>query len=84
MFAERDARSGLDAMGDAWTELNRAALALVRGQREDAARLFEAGKRQLDELGAALDPDDKFEFDWLSARITQLAPVQGAKGSHRP
>ena len=39
MFAERDARPGLDAMGDAWTELNRAALALVRGQREEAARL---------------------------------------------
>jgi tetratricopeptide (TPR) repeat protein len=69
MFAERDARSGLDAMGDAWTELNRAAVALVRGQREEAGRLFEAGKRQLDELGAALDPDDKFEFDWLSAQL---------------
>lgn len=69
MFAERDARSGLDAMGDAWTELNRAAVALARGRREDATRLFEAGKRRLDELGAALDPDDQFEFDWLSAQL---------------
>jgi tetratricopeptide (TPR) repeat protein len=69
MFAERDARWGVDAMGDAWTELNRAALALAHGRREDAARLFDAGKRQLDELGAALDPDDQFEFDWLSAQL---------------
>jgi len=69
MFAERDARSGLDAMGDAWTELNRAAVALAHGRREDGARLFEAGKRRLDELGAALDPDDQFEFDWVSAQL---------------
>lgn len=71
MFAERDARSGLDAMGDAWTDLNRAAVALARGRREEAARLFEAGKRQLDEFGAALDPDDRFEFDWLSSQLTR-------------
>ena len=44
MFAERDARSGLDAMGDAWTDLNRAGLALARGQQQEAARLFIAGK----------------------------------------
>jgi len=69
MFAERDARSGLDAMGDAWTELNRAAVALAHGRLEDAARLFEAGERKLDELGAALDPDDQFEFDWLKAQL---------------
>jgi tetratricopeptide (TPR) repeat protein len=69
MFAERDARSGLDATGDAWTELNRAGVALARGRREEAVRLFEAGKRKLDELGAALDPDDRFEFDWISARL---------------
>ena len=69
MFAERDARSGLDAMGDAWTELNRAAVALARGQHEEATRLFETGKRKLDELGAALDPDDQFEFDWVSSQL---------------
>lgn len=69
MFAERDARAGLDAMGDAWTKLNQAGVALARGQRGEAASLFEAGKRQLDDLGAALDPDDQFEFDWLSAQL---------------
>ncbi|HZS30815.1 MAG TPA: hypothetical protein VFA37_06120 [Gaiellaceae bacterium] len=41
MFAERDARSGLDAMGDAWTQLNQAALALARGDRDEAMRLYE-------------------------------------------
>lgn len=70
MFAERDARSGLDAMGDAWTELNRAGIALARGRRDEAARLFEAGSRRLDELGAALDPDDQFEFDWLREQLS--------------
>ena len=69
MFAERDARSGVDAMGDAWTELNRAAVALARGRREEGAEVFAAGKRKLDELGVALDRDDQFEFDWLSAQL---------------
>src|SRR5581483_2770169 len=71
MFAERDARSGLDAMGDAWTQLNQAALALARGDRDEAMRLYEEGKRRLDDLGAALDPDDRFEFDWLTAQLTK-------------
>jgi tetratricopeptide (TPR) repeat protein len=70
MFAERDARPGLDAMGDAWTELNRAGVALARGKRDEASLHFEAGKRRIELLGAALDPDDQFEFDWLA---TQLA-----------
>lgn len=69
MFAERDARSGLDAMGDAWTGLNRAGVALVRGQREEATRRFAVGKNQIAELGAALDPDDQFEFDWLASQL---------------
>lgn len=69
MFAERDARSGLDAKGDAWTDLNRAAVAFARGRRDEASRLLESGERQLHELGAALDPDDQFEFDWLSAQL---------------
>ena len=69
MFAERDARSGLDAMGDAWTELNRAAVALALGRRAEAVDLFDTGKRKLEELGAALDPDDQYEFDWLSGQL---------------
>ena len=69
MFSLRNARPGLDAMGDAWTELNQAGIVIARGQREDAARRFEAGRRQIQELGAALDPDDQFEFDWLGAQL---------------
>lgn len=71
MFAERDARSGLDAMGDAWTELNAAGLALARGDRAEGQRLYEDGKRKLDELGAALDPDDQSEFDWLTRQLEE-------------
>jgi Flp pilus assembly protein TadD len=69
MFAERDSRSGLDAMGDAWTDINRAGVALARGHGDDAARLFDAGRGKLVALGAALDPDDQFEFDWISSRL---------------
>jgi tetratricopeptide (TPR) repeat protein len=69
MFAERDARSGLDAMGDAWTDLNQAGIALARGRRDKAAELFATGKVKLERLGAALDPDDQFEFDWLAAQL---------------
>lgn len=70
MFAERDARSGEDAYLDAWQNLNGAALALARGRRDDALSLFESGARQLEAFGAALDPDDQFEFDWLSGQLS--------------
>ena len=69
MFAERDARSGRDAMGDAWADINRAGVALARGDREQARALFTVGKNKLRELGAALDPDDQFEFDWVRSQI---------------
>ena len=70
MFAERDARSGIDAYGDAWQRLNGAALALACGDREEASRLFESGRQQLADLGAALDPDDQAELDWLTRELT--------------
>jgi tetratricopeptide (TPR) repeat protein len=69
MFAERDARSGMDAYGDAWRDLNAAALALARGDRDEAVRLFEVGRQKLDELGVALDPDDQSEIDWLTGQL---------------
>ena len=61
----------LAATNESVTELNRAAVALARDQRGEAARLFEIGKRELDDLGAALDPDDQFEFDWLRAQLAK-------------
>jgi tetratricopeptide (TPR) repeat protein len=69
MFAERDARSGLDAYGDAWSDLNAAALALSRGNRAEALPLFDQGRAKLAELGATLDPDDRSELDWLTSRL---------------
>ena len=65
-FAARDASAtGEDAYGDAWKELNRAGLALGRGEREAAREHFEAGQQALEALGAVLDPDDRFEYEWL-------------------
>ena len=69
MFAERDALTGKDAYADAWTNLNRAAVAAARGSLEDALSLFNSGKQQLENLGAVLDPDDQVEFDWLSRQL---------------
>jgi tetratricopeptide (TPR) repeat protein len=68
-FRERDARSTNDAYGDAWSSLNWAAVAAARGDSEQAKPLFAAGKRALEELGVALDPDDQSELEWLSEQI---------------
>src|SRR5207302_25642 len=38
-FRERDARAGNDAYGDAWSNLNWAAVAAARGDTADAKRL---------------------------------------------
>ena len=77
MFADRDALSGLDAYGDAWRDLNGAALALARGSRMDALPLFERGAKKLTDLGAALDPDDQSEMDWLTQQL-ELEPPTAA------
>jgi tetratricopeptide (TPR) repeat protein len=69
MFAERDARSGIDAYADAWQDLNTAALALARGDRDEAMRLFNSGEQALADLGVALDPDDQSELDWLTGQL---------------
>jgi tetratricopeptide (TPR) repeat protein len=68
-FRERDARSGADAYGDAWSNLNWSAIAMARDDAIEAQRLFAAGKQALDELGSALDPDDQFELDWLGEQL---------------
>jgi hypothetical protein len=33
--------------------------------------LFDAGTRRIEALGAALDPDDQFEFDWLAGQLSR-------------
>ena len=70
-FRERDGHAGADAYGTAWSNLNAAAISISRGDASEAQRRFDVGKQALDELGAALDPDDQFEFDWLSARLSR-------------
>jgi tetratricopeptide (TPR) repeat protein len=70
-FRERDAQASDDAYGDAWSSLNRAAVAAARGDTETAERLFDSGKRALEKLGVALDPDDRSELDWLSGQLAR-------------
>ena len=68
-FRERDASSPPDAYGDAWVQLNWAAVACARGNVDEARQRYGAGKAALQRLGVTLDPDDQAEFDWLTAQI---------------
>lgn len=68
-FRRRDAAAVPDAYGDAWSALNWAAVAAVRGDWDEARRRFDTGREALDNLGVALDPDDRFEFDWLAGQL---------------
>ena len=67
-FRERDTNSSRDAYGNAWAELNWAAVAVARGRLDEARRRFELGAAALERLGIALDPDDQVEFDWLATQ----------------
>ena len=58
-----------ESFGD---ELEGQAISIARGDASEAQRRFSAGKQALDDLDAALDPDDQFEFDWLSARVSGI------------
>lgn len=78
-FRQRDARPGGDVYGDAWADLNWAAVAIKKGDAVEAQRRFAAGKRALDSLGLTLDPDDKAELDWLTdLMVVPRAPSQSA------
>lgn len=65
-FLQRDASAAADVYGDAWSELNWAAVAIKRGEAVEARRRFAAGKLALDGVGVNLDPDDKAELGWLT------------------
>ena len=68
------ARQGAsDAYGRAWQTLNSAAVALVRGRLGDAREGYASGKAQLDALGQELDPDDRFEMEWMRSRLEEAA-----------
>jgi tetratricopeptide (TPR) repeat protein len=68
-FRERDAAAVPDAYGQVWSELNWAAVDAERGNVASACSRLAAGKKHLEELGVALDPDDRFELDWLTKRL---------------
>jgi tetratricopeptide (TPR) repeat protein len=71
-FRERDAQAGTDAYGNAWSDLNWAAVAVARGDADGAERHFAEGEQALKELGSALDPDDQSELDWLSGQLQRI------------
>ena len=70
-FRQRDAQAADDAYGNAWSDLNWAAVAAERGDVEDAKRRFATGAQSLEELGVALDPDDRSELDWLTRQVVR-------------
>ncbi|HZE19947.1 MAG TPA: hypothetical protein VE402_07480, partial [Candidatus Angelobacter sp.] len=49
--------------------LNGAALAFHRGHAEGMAGVVAEVESTLDRAGIALDPDDRFEVDWLRGRL---------------
>lgn len=52
-----------------WVTLDRAAIAVERGDSEAAQALLAAGERALTETGLTLDPDDRAELEWLRRHI---------------
>jgi hypothetical protein len=72
-FRDRDARLGDDdAYARAWSTLTWSAVAAVRGDRDQAGRLYAEAAKALKELTNELDPDDQAEFDWLSEQLPAL------------
>ena len=63
-------RKGSDAPYDlAMEHLNRAALACCEGNTKAASTELEEAERTLREAGIVLDPDDRFEVDWLREQL---------------
>ena len=62
-------RPAEDAYGQAWADLNTAAVAVERGALAEARRRLALGTAALQDLGSAPDPDDQAELDWLRGRI---------------
>jgi hypothetical protein len=64
-------RQGSTAPYDlAMEHLNRAAIANCEGKSEEAKEGLGRTEATLAEVGIVLDPDDRFELDWLRARLT--------------
>lgn len=65
------ATGATDAYSRAWSALNRAGVAILRGQREQAAEHHAVGKQILAEMQLKPDPDDQAELEWLAAQLGQ-------------
>ena len=65
-----ETRNPEDPYDKAMTHLNNAALAFQRGEREHSSEELERTGSTLAEAGIVLDPDDAFEVDWLTERLT--------------
>jgi len=64
------AEPGNDAYSGAFTDLQQAGLALVRGHRDQARLAYDAAVATIRDLGAKPDPDDQAEIDWLGSQLT--------------
>jgi tetratricopeptide (TPR) repeat protein len=56
-----------------WLELNRAGVAVARGDLDEARSRLTAGEALIAEVGLTLDPDDQSEHDWLRAQVAETA-----------
>jgi tetratricopeptide (TPR) repeat protein len=71
LFAELAERGAADdPYSVALAQLNDAAVALARGERERAEGLLARIDAGLDRSGVELAPDDGFELEWLRRRLT--------------
>jgi tetratricopeptide (TPR) repeat protein len=52
-----------------WLELDRAGVAAARGDMTEARARLVAGEGLIAEVGLELDPDDRYELDWLRANV---------------
>ena len=68
-FADARAARGDDPYDTAMTHLNGAALAFAAGNQVEAADLLAQAESTLAGAGIALDPDDRYEVDWLRERL---------------
>jgi len=60
-----------DPYEGAMADLNRAALALGRGDLDDARELLSKTEAALQAAAITLDPDDQFEVDWLRDQLSR-------------
>ena len=68
-FSARAATGEADAYGKAWSELNRAGVAIVRGHHDEAVSRFQTGMQILKETQLEPDPDDQAELEWLAGQL---------------